>query len=370
MTQAALLKTPLHRRHLELNAKMGPFGGYDMPIQYEGIIAEHLATRRASAVFDTCHMGEFLFSGSTVVDDLERLVSCPVASMKVGQCRYGFICNEAGGVLDDQIVYRLGDNEFFMVVNAATQPADYEWLTSHMSDTTSRENLTDATGKIDLQGPAAPKIMQRLMDELVGDMKFYRCKHNRYRGRKILTSRTGYTGELGFEVYCDPDLAVRFFDECLENGAKPAGLGARDTLRLEMGLPLYGHELNAERNPAESGFTRSISNDKEFIGSHRVLDSAAARDALVGLELSSRRAARAGDKVLVPDGAPVGEITSGSYSPCLEKAVALAYVRKDSAALGAMLHIDTGRQHLEAAVVELPFYKEATGRKRMEDYLD
>jgi aminomethyltransferase len=364
-----LLTTALYETHLSLNAKMAPFGGYLMPIHYEGIIKEHMYARRQAALFDTCHMGEFHIAGSTALCDLENLLSCPVASLPVGQCRYGFLCNEHGGVLDDQIIYRMGETEFFMVVNAATRHGDFQWIAAHVSTDTEFLDLSDETGKIDLQGPDSPVIAAKLFAEPIDGMRYYGFRHNSYRGRKVLVSRTGYTGEIGFEIYCDNDLAALFWNDCMQLGAKPAGLGCRDTLRLEMGLPLYGHELTAEMNAAATGFTRAISHDKRFIGSDRVRDPSQPIMALVGIELHGRRAGRNGDTIVSNDQGEIGFVTSGSFSPSLEKALALGYVRVGNAAPGTPCAIDNGRQQLEGHVVALPFYTKATGRKPLADFL-
>ncbi len=359
-------KTVLHEKHLALNARMSPFGGFEMPIQYEGIIKEHNAARNAAAIFDTCHMGEFLIQGAGAVEDLERIVSCSIKDIKIGGCRYGFICNEQGGVIDDQILYRLKENEFFMVVNSATEAGDFKWIKEHLSNASSIENLTEQTGKADLQGPAAPKIFSKLMSEPVDEMKFYTFKYNYYRGEKVLTSRTGYTGEIGFEIYCSNDLIKKFWDDCIELGATPAGLGARDTLRLEMGFPLYGHELNQDTNAAESGFTRAIAS-KNFIGSSVVLDSSKRSRVLSGIVIEGRRAARAGDLVLDSDGNETGYVTSGSFSPTLGIAIAMAYVKP--ADVGTAVKIKTERGELAAKISEVPFYKGGTVRSDLRKFL-
>ena len=335
-----------------------------MPIQYKSIISEHNATRQQAAIFDTCHMGEFLLKGKNVIPDLEMLLSCSVGNMKIGQCRYGFICNENGGVIDDQIIYRLDDNEFFMVVNASTENGDYLWIKDHLSTDTAIENLTALTAKIDIQGPQSPKIFQKLMEKPISDMKYYHFKHNSYRGNKVLTSRTGYTGEIGFEIYTSAELGIAFWDDCLECGAAPAGLGCRDTLRLEMGYPLYGHELDQNTNAAESCFTRAIAN-KEFIGSKVVLDPERKKQSLVGIVLQGRRAARHGDPIFDPDGTELGRVTSGSFSPTLQCAIALGYsLKKNTPVL-----IKTERGELKGETTGLPFYKKATGRDDITKFL-
>jgi aminomethyltransferase len=362
-------RTILYESHIALGAKMAPFGGYEMPIQYSGIIAEHTATRNAAAIFDTCHMGEFRITGSGAAADLENILSCPVSSIKIGQCRYGFICNETGGVIDDQILYRMADNEFFMVVNAATEQGDFAWIQQRLSAQTTFENLSAQTAKLDLQGPASVKIMQKLMAAPIDGMKYYTWAKNRYRGAEVLVSRTGYTGEIGFEIYCTNDLGKTFWNDCLELGAVPAGLGARDTLRLEMGYPLYGHELDDHTNAAESGFSRAVAPDKKFIGAESVLDPAKKHRLLVGIRLDGRRSARHGDMVLDKAGNPVGKVTSGSFSPSLGYAIAFGYVSIENSSIGTNAIIRTERQELSGSIVELPFYKNATGRLDIKKFL-
>jgi len=348
---------------------MAPFGGYEMPIQYQGIFAEHFATRTKAAIFDTCHMGEFTLQGAQTAQDLDKILSCPVSNMKPGQCRYGFFCNPSGGVLDDQIIYRISDYEFLMVVNASTQDTDFEWVKSNLSSFTSIKNISNQTGKIDLQGPMSAKIMEKLFDDPIGGLKYYHWMHNRYNGEKLLISRTGYTGEIGFEIYLDAVLTKRFWDDCCGLGAQPAGLGARDTLRLEMGYPLYGHELDIARNAAESGLSRAIANDKEFIGSSVVLDPARANSVLCGMKLDGRRTARNGDAVEDSDGTVIGNVTSGSYSPSLECAIAMGYVKKDKSILGSRVYLCAAKAKMPATIVEMPFYKNATARKNLLEYL-
>ena len=367
-SDSPLKLTPLHAAHAALGARMGPFGGYDMPIQYAGIMQEHQATRHGATVFDTCHMGEFTLAGPTALADLERLVSCHVGTMQTGQCRYGMLCNAQGGVIDDLLIYRLADDDFWIVVNAGTQDHDFDWICANLSPETRARNVSAETAKIDLQGPASPRLMARLMNAPINDMRFYRFQYNTYRGKRILTSRTGYTGEIGFEIYSDAVTARQFWNDCLAEGAEPAGLGARDTLRLEMGMPLYGHELDDQRNAAESGFTMAIAADKPYVGSDVIQNPANMTAKLVGLQLDGRRAARAGDTVCLPSGEAVGTVTSGSYAPSLETAIALAYVRLDQATADSALMIQTTRQLLAATVVPTPFYKRSTARKDIREF--
>jgi aminomethyltransferase len=362
-------KTIFYDTHVKLGAKMAPFGGFDMPIQYEGIVKEHVNTRTNTALFDTCHMGEFLIQGPRACADLDHILSCNVAPLAVGQCKYGFICNEQGGVIDDQVIYRLGETSFFMVVNAGTQDNDFNWVSAHVSPGTTIKNLSAETAKIDIQGPGSVAIVNKLLEQPINSLKFYRFMNNRYRGRDIIVSRTGYTGEIGFEIYCDEQRALEFWNNSMEMGAKPAGLGARDTLRLEMGFPLYGHELSDTRNAAESQFSRALAIDKEFIGSAAVNSPAAVRQQLIGVVLEGRRAARNGDSVIDAAGTPAGIITSGSFSPSLQQAIALAYIDKNLCVPGTKVSIRTERNDLMGTVSNVPFYKQATGRRPIADFL-
>ena len=361
-------KTIFYDLHVSLDAVMAPFGGFLMPIQYSGIIGEHEATRTGAALFDTCHMGEFLLSGSGVVADLDNIVSCNVADMVAGQCRYGMMCNEQGGVIDDLLVYRMGD-DFTLVVNAGTQDSDFEWIGEHLSSSTRLVNASERTAKVDIQGPGSPEIVEQVLDGTVADMAFYRHKGIRYKGEDVLISRTGYTGEIGFELYCGHDLALSFWRDAMAQGAVPAGLGARDTLRLEMGMPLCGHELGPTRNAAGSGLARSLSTAKRFIGSDAVSDPSRRTSQLVGILFEDRRAARGGDWIVDADGAEIGQVTSGSFAPSIGVAVALGYVAVSAAQEGGSVTVRTDRKPLEGRIVPTPFYTKATGRQPVTDFL-
>jgi len=365
-----LKKTPFYDKHVGLGAQMASFGGYIMPIRYEGIIREHLAAREHAVLFDTCHMGEFRVGGGYAVADLENLLTCDISSMCVGQCRYGLMCNDNGGVIDDLLIYRIAHSDFMLVVNSATQDSDCEWIKAHVTSGTAVENVSGETAKVDLQGPNSPKIMQQQMGEPIRDIRFCRFKLNRYRDQEVLISRTGYTGEIGFEIYCDRESALQFWNDSMELGAVPAGLGARDTLRLEMGMPLNGHEFDEKRNAAESGFTRAISQTKQFIGSDVVLDKSRRRWVLVAIEFEGRRAARHGDSIDDCTGRrEIGVITSGSFAPSLGKAIAMGYVEKDSGTTGSRVLVQAARKRLPGVICDLPFYKRATARKSISEFL-
>jgi aminomethyltransferase len=362
-------KTIFYDTHVALNAQMAPFGGYTMPIRYEGIIKEHMTTRAGAALFDTCHMGEFRIEGKSSLSDLESLLSCDVASLKIGRCRYGFMCNPGGGVIDDLLIYRLGDNAFFMVVNASTRENDFAWIGKNISATTVITDVSEETAKIDLQGPGSAVIARRLFNLPVDDMPYYSFVHNSYKSKELLLSRTGYTGEIGFEVFCDAENARAIWNEAMALGARPVGLGARDTLRLEMGYPLYGHELDERHNAAESGLTRAIKQDKRFIGWEFVRNTKKITWLLSGILLDDRRTARTGDRIYDMQKNEIGTVTSGSFAPSVERAVAMGYIHKEYNRIGDMVIIAADRYELTGKISETPFYKNGTARKKLSYYI-
>jgi aminomethyltransferase len=372
-----LKKTPLHEEHLSLGARMAEFGGWDMPIQYEGILAEHQHTRTRTGLFDICHMGEFELSGPGAAADLEKLLTMKISTLAVGQCRYGFMLNEQGGVIDDLTCYRLGESRYMLVVNAATLENDAAWIRARLSDETVFTDRSDELAKLDVQGPQARADLEAVLGA-IPDLGYFKAEF--FQGLETLTgagsacliSRTGYTGEFGYELYFPASDAVRIWRALLANeNIKPIGLGARDTLRLEMGYSLYGHELSAGRTPAGVSRGLFIKKDTDFIGREAVLSELAApTELLAALAFDNRRAARAGDKVFQTadrgeserQAAGVGEVTSGSVSPSLGNAVALALVRADCADLGTVLQVEIRGKRFPATVVDLPFYKAGTAR--------
>jgi len=359
-------RTPLYEAHRQLRARLAPFGGWEMPIQYEGILQEHEDTRRRATVFDTCHMGEFELSGPTAEADLERLLTQSIATIPVGRCRYGFLLREDGGVLDDLTCYRFGADRFMLVVNAETLERDAEWVRSHLSPRTVFTDRSEATAKLDVQGPLSRESTERAFQTALPDLPYFGFAETTLDGAPCLVSRTGYTGEWGYELYFPAERARDFWDKLLGRGAvKPAGLGARDTLRLEMGYPLYGHELTEDRTPVGAARGRYVDLTKDFIGGAvvaREIERGPAQ-VLTGLRLESRRAARAHDPVL-QDGRKVGEVTSGSLAPSFGVAVALAYVETLLAEEGTPLELESRGNRLKAAVTALPFYCEGTARKK------
>jgi aminomethyltransferase len=255
-----------------------------------------------------------------------------------------------------------------MVVNASTQNTDFEWIAKNVSSGTSVVNLSAETGKIDLQGPRSPRIIAKLLKHPIDNLKYYHWMDNEYRGRKMIVSRTGYTGEIGFEVYLDEQRTVQFWNDCLDLGTKPAGLGARDTLRLEMGYPLYGHELDCDRNAAESGFTRAIAAGKQFIGSEAIRDSRNIHNLLCGIKLDGRRTARNGDNIYSEDDQVIGRVTSGSFSPSLGCATAMGYIAIPNSTLESRLSVIASGSRLPGKISKMPFYTSATARRPMRDF--
>lgn len=249
-----------------------------------------------------------------------------------------------------------------LVVNAGTQDDDFEWLRAHASPGTDLRNRSAETGKIDIQGPGSLSLLEPLLESPIRGLRYYRFHHNRYQGAPVLVSRTGYTGERGFEVYADAATTAALWDACLALGAAPAGLGARDTLRLEIGMPLYGHELSATRNAAESGFTAALSPRKPHIGSTAIRDPARHRESLIGIVFPDRRSARAGDAVLAPDGTPIGTVTSGSFAPSLGHAIALAYIQATAVIPESAVGVQTARALLPGRLAKPPFYRAGTAR--------
>jgi aminomethyltransferase len=350
---------------------MAEFGGWDMPIQYEGILAEHEHTRTKTGLFDICHMGEFELTGLAAVADLERLLTMKVSTLAIGQCRYGFMLNEQGGVIDDLTCYRLGEERYMLVVNAATLEGDSTWIQKHLSSGTVFTDLSDGIAKLDVQGPTSRAELEKVFGKKLPDLGYFKAEPfqclpalSDVEGETtMLVSRTGYTGDWGYELYFPAKDAVRIWRALLANeNIKPIGLGARDTLRLEMGYSLYGHELSLDRTPAATSRGMFIRKEGGFIGEATVRrDLANPQEFLVALEFDSKRAARSHDKVVF-EGVETGMVTSGSVSPSLGKAVALAFVKAAHAAIGTVLDVEIRGKLFPAKVVELPFYKNGTAR--------
>jgi aminomethyltransferase len=350
------LRTPLYQWHVDHKARMVPFGGWEMPVQYTGIIEEHKAVRTGCGLFDVSHMARLRFDGPDSLNLLEQVFTNSVATMKDGQVRYGLICREDGGILDDVLVYKY-PHGYAMVVNAGNREKIVAWLQKQAA----RRNVqvideTFDTSLIAIQGPKSKGLLSDLFTNNVESLKYYFATASEYQKSACSVSRTGYTGEDGFEVSVPNALAGNLWNELISRGAVPCGLGSRDTLRLEAAMPLYGHELNESIDPISAGLGWAVKLEKgEFIG-REALRNLPARPMRVGLELDGKRAAREGSPVLVA-GVPVGTVTSGSYVPFLEKSIAMAYLPQASAKPGTELAVDLRGTQVPAIVVHLPFYK-------------
>jgi aminomethyltransferase len=353
------LRTPLFDWHVAHGARMVDFGGWDMPIQYANIIAEHTAVRTAAGLFDVSHMGRLSFAGPDALSLIQHVWTNDAAGMKDGQVRYGLICNERGGVRDDVLVYRWPYG-WSMVVNASNREKIVAWLDEQKGGRNVEvSDRTTATAMIAIQGPRSVELVKALTEADAGSLAYYHAAPTRCMGQQCVVSRTGYTGEDGFEFMIGAEHGVALWEELVRRGAMACGLGARDTLRLEAAMPLYGHELTEEIDPLQAGLTWAVKLKKgDFVGRPAILKRK--EDPMlpgrVGLELEGRRIAREGATVLA-EGRPVGRVTSGTFAPTLQKAVAMAYVEPSVAAVGIVLAVDVRGKPEAATVVSLPFYR-------------
>jgi len=358
------LRTPLYDRHVAAGARMVEFGGFDMPLQYSTIREEHIAVRTRCGLFDLSHMGEVRFSGDGALDVVQRLVTNDVARLEVGGALYGVMCNEAGGIVDDVVVYR-DPGGYMVVINAACRAKDTAWMRDH-GEAASFEDLSDALALLAVQGPRAVGVVAGLCEEDVADVRPFHFKDTRVAGVHAAVSRTGYTGEDGFELYVDAPDAPGLWDELLGAGAAegmiPCGLGARDTLRLEAGLRLYGQDMDDNTDPYSCALGWTVKLQKgEFIGRPALsrLDPAHPPRRFVGIELQGRAIARHGQRVLA-GGETAGEVTSGTYSFTLDHSIATASLDSDVPA-DAELAVDITGTVAAATVVPLPFYRRPKG---------
>ncbi|WP_419787893.1 glycine cleavage system aminomethyltransferase GcvT [Pseudodesulfovibrio sp.] len=358
-----LATTPLTGWHRENGAKMAPFAGFDMPVQYQGIIAEHKHTRTKCGIFDICHMGEFSLSGPGAKDALNKVVSHDLNTLGEGKCRYGFLLNEQGGINDDLIVYCLAEDEYMLVVNGACRDGDFAHIKSNIPDSLTFTDISDETGKIDVQGPESLAVIEALLGDNWNHLKYFNFTSTDALGYSMIVSRTGYTGELGYELYLPADKALEVWEKlAADERVVPVGLGARDTLRLEIGYPLYGQDLDTDHTPVEAGAGFFLKKETDYIGKSGL---GKVEQTLIPLTIEGRRTARHNDKVLLPSGKETGMITSGSFAPSLGHCIALAYVDAADADTETFL-IRTARADVEAQKVSLPFYKEGTARKKLD----
>lgn len=362
-----LKRTPLHSWHREHGARMVDFGGWDLPIQFDGILAEHKAVRERAGLFDVSHMGEVRVQGDDALVFIQHLITNDAGLLEIGQAQYTVMANHEGGVIDDLLVYRLGDTDYLLVINAATTPKDVAWIEAQAATFDGSfevRNESDDWAQLAVQGPRAEEVLARVVALDLASIRYYRSAFSEFAGASALVSRTGYTGEDGFEVYLPSALAPALADAILEAGSDegvvPVGLGARDTLRLEAGMLLYGNDMDESRSPVEAGLRWLVKPDKgEFVGKSAITAQleGGTEERLVGFELLERGIPRHGYSLCSPDDETIGEVSSGSFSPTLRKGIGLGYVPVGNADADAVLKVDIRGRKLEARVVKTPFYR-------------
>ncbi len=357
-------KTPLFEEHQKLKATMTDFVGWKMPVYYSTPIKEHLAVRETVGLFDVSHMGVIFIEGKQAIELLQLLLTRDCSRLKDGKMLLSVMCNERGGILDDLTVYRLNEKKFMVVVNAGTIEKDFEWIQEHAREfDCDVRNASNGTAKLDLQGPGAEEILQPLVPIDLKEIPYYGFSEMEVVGEKAIVSRSGYTGEDGFEIYLDSGKAIGLWNALLGEGSGivPCGLAARDTLRLECCMPLYGHEISEQRSPLEGTYNWVVNFDKgEFIGKGALEEQRkkGVKEKLVAFEMIERAIARHGHK-LFAEGKEAGVVTSGSYSPSLKKNIGLGYIGGGFSQPGEELEVEVRGKMFKARVVDKPFYRRA-----------
>lgn len=361
-----LKKTPLFSIYKDYGAKTIDFGGWELPVQFSGIKKEHEAVRTRAGLFDVSHMGDIEVTGRESLQFLQKMLSNDISKLKPGGIQYTIMCYENGGTVDDLLVYQKGENHYFLVVNAANTEKDFEWLQKHLTEDAVIQDVSDKYAMLALQGPFAEKILQRLVDSFnLQELKPFKFADGiKIAGKKTLVSRTGYTGEDGFEIYCEnadaPFLWQAILEAGKEDGVEPCGLGARDTLRFEACLPLYGQELSSEISPLEAGlgFAVKLGKEADFIGKDALIKQKeeGLRRKLVGIEMIDRGIPRHGYAVYKGD-EKIGEVTTGTQSPTLKKNIGLALLDSQYTAADTEIDVELRGKRLKAKVVATPFYR-------------
>lgn len=356
--------TALTEKHIALGAKMVPFAGYNMPVQYEGINAEHATVRNAVGVFDVSHMGEFILKGENALDLIQRVTSNDASKLYDGKIQYSCLPNTDGGIVDDLLVYRIDEKTYMLVVNASNIEKDWNWIQQFNTEGVEMHNISDQTSLLAIQGPKAADALQSLTEMDLASMEYYSFKKGVFADiENVLISATGYTGAGGFEIYFENKYADQIWDAIFEagkpHGIKPIGLGARDTLRLEMGFCLYGNDINDETSPIEAGlgwitkFTKNFTNSKALLAQKETGVS----NKLVGFEMIDRGIPRHDYPIVDAQGNSIGKVTSGTQSPSLQKAIGMGYVGKEFSKEGTEIFIDIRNNKIKAKVVKFPFLK-------------
>lgn len=363
-TTAELKLIALSDTHQALGAKMVPFAGYLMPVSYEGINIEHETVRKGVGVFDVSHMGEFILKGSDALDLIQRVTSNDASKLTDGKVQYSCLPNDGGGIVDDLLVYRIDEKTYMLVVNASNIEKDWNWIRKFNTDNVEMHNISDQTSLLAVQGPKAVDVLQPLTDMDLKNMQYYTFSKGKFAGvDNVLVSATGYTGAGGFEVYVENAHAKKLWDAIIESGKqygiKPIGLGARDTLRLEMGFCLYGNDIDDTTSPIEAGlgwitkFTKDFTNSAEL----KMQKEQGVAMKLVGFEMIDRGIPRHGYEIVNASGTKIGHVTSGTQSPSLQKAIGMGYVTTDNSKEGSEIFIPIRDKQLKAKVVKVPFLK-------------
>lgn len=359
------LKTPLYQTHLKYQGKIVPFAGYLLPVQYPtGVIQEHMAVRERCGLFDVSHMGEILLQGPDALENLNHLLCNDFSVMNEGQARYSPMLNEQGGIVDDLIVYKVKEGSYFIVVNASNRMKDFQWMQAHIFGDAVLKDISDEVAQLALQGPKAAAILEKLCDPALLPKKYYTCNFDGVvAGIKCIISRTGYTGESGFELYCGQQQAEALFEALMEAGKEegliPCGLGARDTLRLEAAMPLYGHEMTEEISPLEAKLGMFVKlNKDDFIGKAALLEKGEPTRKRVGLKVIGRGIIREEATLYVQEQV-IGKTTSGTHAPYLGYPIAMALVDIAYAQEKTAVEAEVRGRRVMAEVVALPFYKKS-----------
>jgi aminomethyltransferase len=355
--------TPLNNIHKQLGAKLINFGGWEMPVQYEGIIAEHQNVRKSVGIFDVSHMGEIIIKGPKAKETVQNLVTNDISNIIPGKAIYSPMCYDNGGTVDDLLIYPFAPDEFYLVVNAANTDKDHEWIKAHADEGSTVTNISNETAQVAVQGPKSADTINKIANIDVNTIGFFCFNQNARIGEtKVIISRTGYTGEDGFEIYAPSKNIEMIWDMIMEAGRefniKPIGLGARDTLRFEAGLPLYGHELSPEITPIEAGLAKFVKVEKNrFIGKKALLEQhlKGPERLLVGFEMEQRGIARHSHPILV-DGKKIGFVTSGNYSPSLRKNLGMGLIKTTFSKEGEQIQILIRDKPVNARVIKKPFY--------------
>ena len=363
-TTTELKSVALEKTHIALGAKMVPFAGYNMPVSYSGLNEEHLTVRNAVGVFDVSHMGEFILKGENALDLIQRVTSNDASVLTDGKVQYSCLPNDKGGIVDDLLVYRINDKEYMLVVNASNIDKDWNWISQFNTKGVEMKNISDSVSLLAVQGPKAAQALQKLTDVNLSEMPYYTFKKGTFNGvENVVISNTGYTGAGGFEIYFANEVADKMWKAIFEAGAefgiKPIGLGARDTLRLEMGFCLYGNDIDDTTSPLEAGLGWITKFTKEFTNSKALLEQKekGVSKKLVGFEMIDRGIPRHDYQIADAAGTIIGKVTSGTQSPSLNKAIGMGYVPTTFSKVDSEIFIMIRDKAIKAKVVKIPFYK-------------